>query len=890
MLGGRSRGRVDEAVARASGRLVEVAMASPGEVLEARGSDRAGISDREARIRLERYGANTVARERAPAWYTHLLRAVANPFVGVLAILAVASFVTEYLLAPPGEEDLTALVIIGALVLFSAVLSFVQEYQANRAADQLLSMIRRTVTALRRDHGPREMPADELVPGDIVLLSAGDIVPADLRILEANNLALNESSLTGESLPVEKSSEWLPTADPDDLGEYLEAVSALDLDNIGFMGTHVVSGTARTLVLATGDDTYLGAMSGELVGHHPPTSFDRGVADVSLLLLRFMAIMVPVIFLVGGLVRGDWFAALVFGLAVAVGLTPEMLPTIITANLAKGTVEMARGKTIVKRLNAIQNLGAMDVLCTDKTGTLTHDSVAMECALGLDGQPDARVFHHTYLNSSFQTGLNNPLDDAVLAHADAEKMRDVLPDYRKLGEIPFHTVRRRMSVVLEDAAGVHLVTKGAVDEMLEVSERAQTADGIRPLDDALRGDILELAHGMNDRGLRVLLVGHRGLPGDIGEYSPADEKGLTLLGAIGFLDPPKESAGAALEALARGGVGVRVITGDNAVATRRICREIGLEVRGVVEGPTLNGMSDEELRRTVEENDVFVRTAPLQKSRIVSALKANGHTVGFLGDGMNDAPALREADVGISVDNAVEIAKEAAEIILLEKNLLILEEGVARGRRVFGNIMKYIKMTVSSNFGNVFSVLLASILLPFPPMLPLHLLVQNLLYDVSQVSIPWDTVDEEYLERPRRWNPESIARFTLFVGPVSSLFDLSTFALMWFVFGARTVENAPLFHTGWFVLGLLSQTLIVHLIRTRKVPFLESTAAVPVLITTFVVMLVGLALPFTGLGAAIGFVTLPGAYFPWLLLTLVAYCALIQVVKVWYIRRFDMWL
>ena len=865
---------------------------SGDEALSAIQSSPVGLTSKEASTRLDQYGPNLIARERAPAWYTHLLRAILNPFVGVLALLAVASFFTEYLFAPEGEQELTALIIIGILVAISVLLSFIQEYQANRAAEQLLSMIQNRIRVLRGVSGPTEQATTDLVPGDVLLLSAGDIIPADVRFLDANNLSVNESSLTGESLPVEKHMQWVATEDPDDLGEYVEAVSALDLDTIGFMGTHVVSGTARALVLGTGDRTYLGAMSAQLVGHHPPTSFDRGVADVSLLLIRFMAIMVPIIFLIGGWVRGDWFGALVFGLAVAVGLTPEMLPTIITANLAKGTVEMARAKTIVKRLNAIQNLGAMDILCTDKTGTLTHDSVALDCFLNLNGESDPEVFHHTLLNSHFQTGLRNPLDDAVLSHEKALDMDDVLRPYRKVDEIPFETVRRRMSVVLEREPGEHLlITKGAVDEMLEASSYVLSQErDIQPLTPCLRENIRDRTDRLNEEGLRILLIAHRQLKARQAKYTSADETQLVLMGIIGFLDPAKETAGVALQSLADLGVGVRLITGDNAVATRRTCREIGFAITDIMEGSQIDGMSDAELGRAVENYNVFVRTTPLQKSRIVSALKAEGHTVGFLGDGMNDAPALREADVGISVDNAVDIAKEAAEIILLEKDLTILEEGVSRGRRVFGNIMKYVKMTVSSNFGNVFSVLVASIFLPFAPMLPLHLLVQNLLYDISQISIPWDTVDDDYLKRPRRWNPSSIQRFTLFIGPVSSLFDFSTFALMWFVFGANHPDNAALFHTGWFVLGLLSQTLIVHLIRTRKVPFVQSTAALPVLLTTALVMIIGVLLPFTGLGAQIGFVPLPGSYFPWLLVTLLAYCALMQLVKNWYVRRFDMWL
>ncbi len=882
--------RTADKMARISKGLLSRSLQDPTCLLESLGTRPDGLTTEEAKDRLERFGFNLIARERVAAWSTHLLGAFRNPFVGILVILAIASFVTEWWLAPPAEQDLTTLVIITILVLISVVLTFIQEYQANRAAQQLLSMVQSRTHVFRDGGNLKPILSSEIVPGDILQLAAGDMIPADVRLLDVNNLSVNESALTGESLPVEKSITSDVGEDAEDLKEYLEMASALDLDNIGFMGTSVVSGTARAVVVSSADDTYFGSMSEELVGHHPPTSFDQGVASVSLLLIRFMVIMVPIIFLINGVTQGDWFSALLFGLAVAVGLTPEMLPAIITGNLAKGTLEMARAKTIVKRLNAVQNLGAMDVLCTDKTGTLTDDSVALQTYVDVSGAENAKVLLYTYLNSSFQTGLRNPLDEAVLAHPEVEDLALQADTYQKMGEIPFETTRRRMSVVLKKGAKRILVTKGAVDEMLAICTHVTTPDGDQPLEDASRQRAAQQANTLNAEGLRVLLVGYRDVKARPEGYSISDEEDLTLLGLVGFLDPPKATAGPAIQALKTQGVSVRVLTGDSVVATRRTCADIGFEIQGMMEGHEVERLPDEALTRAVETHNVFVRTTPLQKARIVKALKSKGHTVGFLGDGINDALALRDADVGISVDNAVDIAKESAEIILLEKDLMVLEEAITLGRRVFGNIMKYIKMTVSSNFGNVFSVLVASIFLPFPPMLPLHLLVQNLLYDISQTSIPWDTVDEEFLAKPRRWNPEGITRFTLYVGPVSSIFDFSTFILMWFIFGANHVGEQALFHSGWFVLGLLSQTLIVHLIRTRKVPFFQSTAAPPVIVTTGAVMLIGLMIPYTGFGQNLGLVALPGSYFPWLLLTLLAYCAVIQWVKSWYIRRFDAWL
>jgi P-type Mg2+ transporter len=882
---------VNVAVSQTSERLIKASSMSAEALLKELDSSRQGLSEEEVEKRIARFGRNQVTHELMPSWYRQLIRAFINPFIGILLVLAVASYVTEVVYAAPGEQDITTVLIIAVLILVSVLLTFFQEYQANKAADQLLTLVQTTATVQRRDTGRSQVATTELVPGDIVHLAAGDIIPADVYLLTTNNLSVDEAALTGESLPVEKYAEPKPAP-----AASMEAAtpmigSALDLENVGFMGTYVASGTAQVVVVSTGSSTYFGSMSKELVGHHPPTSFDKGVSQVSLLLIRFMLVMVPVIFLINGIIRGDWLQALLFGLAVAVGLTPEMLPTIVTANLAKGTVEMAGRNTIVKRLSAIQNLGAMDVLCTDKTGTLTYDTVGLASYLNVQGDEDLEVLRYTYLNSYHQTGVVNPMDEAVLAHEEAEKLAGLEQVHPKVDEIPFESARRRMSVIVEEQDGRHLlICKGAVAEVLSISKWVSKDKELAPLTEDLREQLALMAERLAEDGLRVLVVAYRHIDDDKQAYRVEDERDLIVVGFLGFLDPPKESAGPAIEALQEQGVRVRVITGDNETVTRRICSEIGLHVDGLLHGYQVEQMSDEALRDAVEKVNVFVRTAPLQKSRIVNALKQNGATVGFLGDGINDAPALRDADVGISVDNAVDIAKESASIILLEKDLLVLEEGVGRGRHVFGNIIKYIKITTSSNFGNVFSVLVASIVLPFPPMLPLHLLIQNLLYDISQISIPWDHVDDEYLREPQKWNPGSIARFMAFLGPASSIFDFTTFALMWYVFGANSPAEQSLFHSGWFILGLLSQTLIFHVIRTSKVPFIQSIASRPVLIMTAIIMILGIVIPFTGYGASIGFQSLPSAYFPWLFATLMAYCVLIQILKVWYIRRFNTWL
>jgi Mg2+-importing ATPase len=852
-------------------------------LLAALGSSTNGLDASEIERRLNRDGANEVAHEKPPHWTLQLLRAFGNPFIIVLLVLAGVQLATD-------ASDPTGPIIIGVMVAISVLLRFTQEFRSVRDAERLKAMVRNTATVTRRaddGHSERiEVPVAELVAGDIVHLAAGDMVPADLRLLAAKDLFVSQAILTGESLPVEKNA---PLALALDEGERHSALdSPLDLPSVCYMGTNVVSGTATGVVVATGRLTYLGSLARSIVGQRAQTSFDRGVNSVSWLLIRFMAIMVPVVFVINGLDKGDWLQAFLFALSVAVGLTPEMLPMIVTANLAKGAMAMARRKVVVKRLNAIQNFGAMDVLCTDKTGTLTLDKIVLERHLDLFGEDDDEVLEYGWLNSHFQTGLKNLMDKAVLAHRDLDHLAQ---RYHVVDEIPFDFQRRRMSVVLANGDGRHLlVCKGAVEEMLAICTQAHVGGAVRPLDDAMRAEIKAMTRRLNDDGMRVLVVAIRHTAPREHAYGVADESELIAVGCLAFLDPPKDTAATALRALAAHGVAVKVLTGDNAAVTRKICAEVGLSVDAVVLGTELEALDEDALRERVRDTTVFAKLSPLQKSRVVKALQADGHTVGFLGDGINDAPALREADVGISVDTATDIAKESADIILLEKSLMVLEEGVIEGRITFGNIMKYIKMTASSNFGNVFSVLIASAFLPFLPMLPLQLLVQNLLYDLSQLSIPFDRMDEEYLRKPRRWDAGDIGRFMVCIGPISSIFDLTTFWLMWHVFGADSPERQSLFQSGWFIEGLLSQTLIVHMIRTRRIPFLQSWAAAPVLSLTVAIMIVGMLVPFSSLGARIGLTALPTAYFGWLAATLLTYCVLTQAVKLLYVRRFGRWL
>lgn len=872
--------------------VISTAQLSAFETIEKFGSSAEGLSLSQVSERQTEFGKNVVTHEKSLPWYRQFIMAFMDPFIGVLIILAIASFFSEYIFAVKDERSLISVLIIAILVLLSVLLNFFQEYQAGQAADKLMKLVKSTTLVYRQETGLQEFSTEEVVPGDIIHLSAGDIIPADSRLFDINNLSVNEAALTGESLPIDKF-ELVNTGSEYRFTDKLKIsdIDPLDFDNIGYQGTNVVSGFSKAIVIATGNKTILGSMSERLVGHNPPSSFDEGVKSVSKLLIKFMLVMVPVIFLVNGIVQGNWLQALLFALAVAVGLTPEMLPTIVTANLAKGSLEMAKHKTVVKKLNAIQNLGAMDVLCTDKTGTLTQDSVVLQACVNIEGEEDSYALKYATLNSYFQSGLRNPLDNAVLNYHTNSSLEAVVGRFEKIGEIPFETARRRMSIIVRNSKGKHkLICKGAVDELLSVSTRVHINNQIQPLTESLKKKIKALSTDLVQDGLRILLVSYKVEDGLKNSYQVEDENDLILSGLVGFLDPPKESAGEAIKALQSKGIRVVVITGDNEIATRRVCKEIGFKITGLADGPSVEKMSDSMLGKMVESANVFVRTTPLQKSRILNLIKENGHTVGFLGDGINDSIALRDADVGITVDNVVDIARESAEILLLEKSLLVLEEGVAQGRVVFGNIMKYIKMTVSSNFGNVFSVLIASLLLPFPPMLPLHLLIQNLLYDISQLSIPWDSVDEEYLAKPRKWDPKSIVRFTLIIGPISSLFDLTTFALLWYVIGANSIEFQSLFHSGWFVLGLVSQTLVIHLIRTRKIPFIQSTASKPVLLMTLIIVLIGIFIPFTKFGASIGFVPLPAVYFPWLIATLVAYGVVVQLVKTWFIKRFDSWL
>lgn len=843
-----------------------------------------GLPLKEVERRQAYYGKNEVEHEKRKNPVTMFIRAFINPFIGILTTLIVVSYILDVWMAAPDEKDWTSIVIIATMILLSAIIRFWQDWKASLSSEALQKMVKNTCSVRRGESGVTEIPIEELVPGDIVMLAAGDMIPADMRITETKDLFVSQASLTGESEPIEKR--------PEARGRRYAKGSVVELDNICYMGSNVISGSATAIVFQTGNNTYLGTIARSIAGHRAATAFDKGIARVSMLLIRFMLIMVPFVFVVNGITKGDWLDAFIFAVTVAVGLTPEMLPMIVTANLSKGAVSMSRKKVIVKDLNAIQNFGAMNILCTDKTGTLTCDQIVLEKYINADGSDDdrKRILRHAYFNSFFQTGLKNLMDKAILSHVrdlDLESMKD---RYHKVDEIPFDFTRRRMSVVIEDHSGKRqIVTKGAVEEMLEICSHTEVSGAVCTFTPELRRKAAAICERMNHQGLRVLAVAHKNFLSKENNFSVEDERDMVLIGFLAFLDPPKPSTASAIRQLQNYGVTVKILSGDNDAVVRTIARQVGITGKAL-SGRELEALEGEALYRAVEETSVFSKVTPLQKTQIITLLQDRQHTVGFLGDGINDAAALRQSDIGISVDSAVDIAKESADIILLEKDLMVLRDGVIEGRRTFGNIVKYIKMTASSNFGNMFSVMVASAFLPFLPMMPIHLLVQNLLYDIFQTTIPFDRMDAEYLRQPRRWDASGLSRFMIWIGPISSIFDITTYLLMWYVFRCQSAEMQALFQSGWFVEGALSQTLIVHMIRTRKVPFFQSRASWPVMAMTLAVMAIGILIPFTPFGASIGLVALPWSYFPWLTATLLAYCILTQAIKNWYVKRFKSWL
>jgi P-type Mg2+ transporter len=860
--------------------LIDIAQKDVDGVLKLFDTKLEGLTEAEAQRRLAKSGLNEIAREKPSKWYIQLLKTVTNPLSLLLIVLAIVSLLT-------GSP--TAALIITIMVIFGGLLRFSQEFQSNKAAEKLRAMVSITTAVSRQ--GNKAAPKEQqgiiagteiavklLVPGDIVLLSAGDMIPADIRLIVAKDLFLSQSTLTGESLPAEKHVELMDKQEK----------NPLELSNLCFMGTTVVSGSGTAVVVETGIHTYLSSLAKTIRGTRVRTSFDKAVNSVTTLLLRFMLIMAPLVFLINGIVKHNWVEAFTFALSVAVGLAPEMLPVIVTANLAKGAIAMSDKKVIVKNIDAIQDFGSMNILCTDKTGTLTQDKIVLQRHLDPYGKESLEVLKYAYLNSFYQTGLKNLLDVAVLEHKQEIASLDIDRDYHKFDEIPFDFVRRRMSVIIAETGKEHiLICKGAVEEVLKACTQLQVDDQILPMDGSVHKKVADLQQKLNSDGLRVIAVAYKKIPLEQAHCAIADESNLILLGNIAFLDPPKDSAAEALKALKRNGVDVKILTGDNEIITRKICRDVGLPVQNVLLGSDIDSLNDAKLAEVARTTTIFAKFSPTQKAKVIQVLRQAGNIVGYMGDGINDAAALREADVGISVDTAADVAKESADIILLEKNLLVLESGVRIGRQTFSNIVKYIRMGTSSNFGNMFSVLGASAILPFLPMQPVQILINNLLYDFSQTGIPFDNVDKEDLVKPPQWKIKNIRRFMIFIGPISSIFDYATYAIMWFVFGANSVENQALFQTGWFVESLMTQTLIVHVIRTAKVPFFQSRASLPMLLITATVMCIGMYLPFSPIASSLGFVPLPAIYFLWLAGILTCYCVLTQLVKTWFIEKYS---
>lgn len=857
------------------------------------------------------YGSNKVTREKKKTLPQRLTGAFINPFTAILFCLALVSSFTDMIFphfslfgCVPKDFDCLTVVIILTMVFLSGTLRFVQESRSGNAAEKLLAMITTTCTVTRKGQEMAEIPLDEVVVGDIVHLSAGDMLPADVRILDAKDLFVSQASLTGESEPIEK----IPM-----VNETRDAIT--DYTNIAFMGSNVISGSASAVVVTVGDHTLFGSMASGVAHEAVETSFSKGVNAVSWVLIRFMLVMVPLVFVANGITKGDWLSAFLFGISIAVGLTPEMLPMIVTTCLAKGAVSMSKKQTIVKNLNSIQNFGAIDILCTDKTGTLTQDKVVLEYHLNVNGEDDLRVLRHAYLNSYFQTGYKNLMDVAIIQkteeeEADDPQLVDLSEHYVKVDEIPFDFARRRLTTVVQNRDGkTQMVTKGAVEEMLSICSFAECDGKVRPMTKELKSRILATVDDLNEKGFRVLAIAQKSNPSPAGAFGVTDECDMVLMGYLAFLDPPKESTADAIKALKAHGVTTKILTGDNDKVTRTICKQVGLKVRNMLLGSDLENMSDQELAKAAETTDVFAKLTPGQKARVVSVFRENGHTVGFMGDGINDASAMKSADIGISVDTAVDVAKESADIVLLEKDLMVLEEGIIEGRKTYANMIKYIKMTASSNFGNMFSVLAASALLPFLPMESLQLIFLNLIYDLSCTAIPWDNVDEEFISVPRKWDASSVGSFMMWIGPTSSVFDWMTYIFMYFVFcplfvskgvlyndlashfaGADLVRMqttyVAMFQTGWFIESMWSQTLVIHMIRTPKLPFIQSHASAPLTLMTFTGIGVLTIIPFTTFGRMLGFVALPTAYFAYLIPCILLYMVLATSLKKAYVRHY----
>lgn len=837
-----------------------------------------GLSNEQVENRLSTYGKNEMKQKKQKKWYNYLLDSLLSPFNIILMGITIILIYTDIILtSPPSYANI---IVILVLVLASTLLEFFEVYNSNKAAEKLKDLVATTCIVIRNETKIK-IPLNEITIGDVILLSAGDIIPADVRVLEAKDLYITQSSLTGESDSVKKSSST-------ELSSIDEIESITDLDTICFMGTNVTSGSGKAIVIKTGDSTYFGKVANTITSGKPITSFQKGINNLSKLLIRFMLILIPITFLLNNAKHGS-LTAFTFSVAIAIGITPLLLPVILSSSLSKGAVKMSKKKTIVKRLDSIQSFGSMNILCTDKTGTLTEDNIVLEKYLDIKGNEDKKILEYVFLNSYFQTGLKGNIDEAVIKRAEKEEINVIASKYKKIDEIPFDFSRRRLSVIVSDGTSKKLITKGAIEEILSVCTTVNYKDTINPITSDIKNNILSISKNLNIQGMRVIGVCQKTDIENISEFSIKDESKMTFLGFIGFLDPPKESAKSAIERLNSYGIRVMVLTGDNEYVTRAICEKVNISTKRILTGNKVDKLSDMALLRLLRSTNVLAKLSPIQKARIVRLLRESGNIVGYMGDGINDAPSLTNAEVGISVDTAVDIAKETADIILLEKDLHVLVDGVVEGRKTFGNLLKYIKMAVSFNFGEVLSVLIASILLPFIPITPIQLLVQSLLYDFGQLSLPLDHVDKEYLEKPRRWNLTSIKNFMLFMGPTSSIFDLLVFSILWYGFKLRAPDVA-LFQTIWFSYGVVSNLVGLHVIRTSKIPFFQSHASKSVYLSSIILSIVALIIPFTFIGNFIGLVALPLKYIALIITIPILYCFLALFVKKLYIKKYGEWI
>ena len=845
------------------------------EFLEKYNINEDGLTDIQAERKLAKYGYNEIKQAKPKKWYHYFFASLFTPFNCILLGIVLILFYTDVFLAE--VPSFANIIVVVVLVSISTLLEFFEEYRSNKAAEKLKEMVATTASVLR-DGKKVKIPIKELVLGDIVVLGAGDMIPADLRIISSKDLYVGQSSLTGESDSIKKEANTEINFD--------DIESITDLDTICFMGTNVISGTAKGVVIRTADDTYFGKVAKTLIQGKPKTAFQTGVESVSKLLIRFMLVLIPLVFFINVEQEGV-LTAFTFAVAVAIGITPLLLPVILSSSLSKRAVRMSQKKTIVKKLDSIQSFGAMNILCTDKTGTLTEDKIVLEKYLNVQGEEDLRVLKHAFLNSYFQTGLQGNIDEAVISRGMENDMKEYTERYKKIDEIPFDFTRRRLSVVVTDGTKKQLITKGAVEEILNISTLIDYKGEVSPLTKEIKENILKISKQMNQEGLRVVAVCQKNDILDIENFSVADENKMVLMGFIGFLDPPKESAKIAIEKLNNSGIRVIVLTGDNAEVSRCICDKVGINSNKVILGNQIEKLPDMGVLRLLRKNNIFAKLSPIQKARIVRLLKESGNIVGYMGDGINDSPSLTNSDVGISVDTAVDIAKESADIILLEKDLQVLLDGVTEGRRTFANLIKYIKMAASFNFGEVVSVIIASIFLPFLPETPIQLLVESLLYDFGQLTLPFDNVDSEYLKKPKKWDTQSLKRFMLFMGPLSSVFDLIVFACMWFIFGIREVAT---FQTIWFTYSIVSNLLGMHIIRTSKLPFVQSHASDMVYASSILISLLAMLVPYTWLGSIIGLVALPLPYLSIIIVVPILYCFIALFAKKIYIKKFGEWI